>query len=616
MRGSLFHLTFLASVTALVMFTQLGTARLWDRDEPRNAGCALEMMNRGDLIVPIFNDELRHQKPVLLYWLIISAYQVFGVGEFAARFWSALLAIGTVLGTYVIGRRLLDTRSALLAGVLLATSMMFVVAGRAATPDSLLIFCGTAALMFYVLGTFASKPDSEAARLKVDGNWFPQKNRYVIAMYAMMGLGVLAKGPVGFVLPCAMIGMFMLLMRLPPRVEQSNGRGRLIRMIGSMVRPFAPRHFLATLWCMRPLTLVAVVTLVAAPWYVAVGILTEGDWPRIFFLNENLARATSSFEGHWGGLWYYPLVILVGFFPASIFLGPMIVDVKDRLLRNPDSRVAATFLICQVGVQVGLFSLAGTKLPGYITPGYPALALLTGGWLAGLSARIPARPLSWLELMTGPALIAAGVVATTALVVLGVSYLDGQLAIAAIGLILVVGAALMTWLMASGKVAAATTAFSATAVVFATVLFGFGTVLVDSHRQTDRILSRVAANQASPCVAAWGCLESSWVFYGGKPIYELTSERQSMAWRESQRNPWQKKDWPSPEQFVAAHPSAMFITTSERWRELAERLPPDFAILESAEYFLKDDHLVLIGRMTKTGNPSMSRTMENREVLR
>ena len=52
-------------------------------------------MERGDWVTPIFNDELREQKPVLLYWLMMSAYTVFGFGEFGARFWSALLATGS-----------------------------------------------------------------------------------------------------------------------------------------------------------------------------------------------------------------------------------------------------------------------------------------------------------------------------------------------------------------------------------------------------------------------------------------------------------------------------------------------------------------------------------------
>ena len=64
-------LTLVVMVAAAIFFVQLGECQLWDRDEPRNAGCAAEMMQRGDWVVPMFNGELRYQKPVMLYWLCL-----------------------------------------------------------------------------------------------------------------------------------------------------------------------------------------------------------------------------------------------------------------------------------------------------------------------------------------------------------------------------------------------------------------------------------------------------------------------------------------------------------------------------------------------------------------
>ena len=93
MRQTIRHLAILLGVALVVLFSNLGSTRLWDRDEPRNAGCALEMIQRGDYMVPWFNDELRTHKPALVYWLIVSAYHIFGVNEFAARFWSAVLGL-------------------------------------------------------------------------------------------------------------------------------------------------------------------------------------------------------------------------------------------------------------------------------------------------------------------------------------------------------------------------------------------------------------------------------------------------------------------------------------------------------------------------------------------
>jgi len=111
------HQVWIVLAALLVFFTNLGVPQLWDEDEPKNAECAREMMARGDWVVPTFNEQLRYDKPVLLYWLMMSAYQTFGVGEFGARFWSAVLAIGTTLVTYHLGRLLFRPQVGLWAGL-------------------------------------------------------------------------------------------------------------------------------------------------------------------------------------------------------------------------------------------------------------------------------------------------------------------------------------------------------------------------------------------------------------------------------------------------------------------------------------------------------------------
>jgi len=186
MKQLVWHHVLIVTVAVLVMFTNLGGAQLWDRDEPRNAGCAEEMLARGDWVVPTFNGQLRDAKPVMLYWLIMSAYGMFGVGEFAARFWSAVLAVCTVLMTYQIGRRLFNPQVALWAGLILATSLMFAVAGRAATPDSVLIFFVTLALMVYVLGAFPSKRKAGEVLPVGDSSFFPRRWPVAVLLYAVM----------------------------------------------------------------------------------------------------------------------------------------------------------------------------------------------------------------------------------------------------------------------------------------------------------------------------------------------------------------------------------------------------------------------------------------------
>ena len=74
-----------AAIAAVMFLTNLGGSRLWNEDEPKNARCGVEMHERGDWVVPTYNDELRSHKPVLLYWAMRASYAAFGVSEFSAR---------------------------------------------------------------------------------------------------------------------------------------------------------------------------------------------------------------------------------------------------------------------------------------------------------------------------------------------------------------------------------------------------------------------------------------------------------------------------------------------------------------------------------------------------
>ena len=141
--ASRYGIAIVVGLALCVMLTNLGGPRLWDRDEPRNAGCAAEMLAAHDWVVPRFNGELRTHKPILLYWLMLGSYSLLGVNEFSARLPSALLACGTVACVCLMGKHFWGRRAGNWAGLALATSLLFVMAGRAATPDSALIFCSS-----------------------------------------------------------------------------------------------------------------------------------------------------------------------------------------------------------------------------------------------------------------------------------------------------------------------------------------------------------------------------------------------------------------------------------------------------------------------------------------
>ncbi|MFC1757741.1 ArnT family glycosyltransferase, partial [Planctomycetota bacterium] len=285
------HQFVIAALAIALFYTNLGKPKLWDRDEPRNARCAVEMMERHDWTVPTFNGELRTHKPVLLYWLMMSAYALFGVNEFAARFWSAGLAVGTVLLTYSIGRRLLCARTGFWGAFILATTLMFNVAARAATPDSALMFFMTLALAIYVRTSF--RPQESAAEhtapIQSNHRTFYPRRLFAIPLYAAMGMAVLAKGPIGIVLPTAIIGLFLAIVRLSDHVtEIRTASNRFTRITWILLRPFSPFHLLRTAWSMKPFTALASAMAVALPWYLLVGIETDGKWLQSFLLEHNI----------------------------------------------------------------------------------------------------------------------------------------------------------------------------------------------------------------------------------------------------------------------------------------------------------------------------------------
>src|SRR5205807_8282358 len=173
-----------------------GAPSLWDIDEGHNAEAAREMLDSGNWLVPTFNFQLRDHKPPLLYWLQIAGYEWFGVNEFAARLPSALAALTAVLLAYELGRLMFGPSAGLLAGLILGSAGMFCAADHFANPDSLLNMLTLATFYVFWRGV---KRSTDASRL--NGGW------WFIPAALLIGLAVMTKGPVGLLLPAAVIGL-------------------------------------------------------------------------------------------------------------------------------------------------------------------------------------------------------------------------------------------------------------------------------------------------------------------------------------------------------------------------------------------------------------------------
>jgi 4-amino-4-deoxy-L-arabinose transferase-like glycosyltransferase len=439
-------------------------------------------------------------------------------------------------------------------------------------------------------------------------------------MYACMALGVLSKGPVGLILPTAVIGMFLLVMRLPREFKHSvttpmpwtffhwsllavlligvlvldatigplktaafalagvvcYGLWRPRSLAGQCLRPFAPQHFFATCWLMRPITAIAVVLAIAGPWYVWVGLRTDGAWLEGFFLEHNLARATRIFEGHHGTFLFYPASLFGGFFPWSILLVPAVVATIARLRRSDSWNVGYLFAACWIGVYIAAFSLSRTKLPSYITPAYPGVAMMLGAF-AWRWSRGEAFNRVWFRLSFG-ALAFVGVGMCIALPILASIFAPGEQWLGVLGLLPLSAAVIGYTLHIRKQPHLAAACIAALAAIFMTASMGFVGARLGQHQRIDTLMRKTYQSSDQPRLAVHGAFQSSWVFYWGRPIQHVGI--------------WTSND----AETYFRDPDAFLLTTDEAMSHVQPLLPVDVVPLARDRQFLERHDLILLGR--------------------
>ncbi|MEX0670204.1 MAG: glycosyltransferase family 39 protein, partial [Pirellulales bacterium] len=358
-----------AIVAALVLLPNLGGPPLWDDDEPRNAACSLAMHRTGDWVVPTFNGRLRVEKPVLVNWLHLAGFAVAGVNETGVRLASALLTIGTCLLTLRISQALFRPEVGLWAGLAMATCLWTGVSGRAATPDAPLVFCTTLALWLFVRG--ARIPTADGTGWRNGAVYLPVGA--AVGVGVACGLAVLAKGPVGLMLPLVGLGGFCW---WQAAVDPGREGGRLAQLATA---------FAAACRGLRLHVVMATAAAVSLPWYVLVTIRTGGVWLHDFLLVHNVGRFATPMEGHSGSaILYYPAIVLIGMFPWSMASALIAAHARRTVRSGADTSdtVGMRLALCWIAAWVVPFSLAGTKLPGYVWPAYPAIAAAVGLFVA------------------------------------------------------------------------------------------------------------------------------------------------------------------------------------------------------------------------------------------
>ncbi len=311
-----------------------------DRDEPRYAQATKQMLDTGDFVDIRFQDEQANDKPVGIYWLqaaAVKAGEVLGVPDARSAIWlyrmpSLLGAIGAALGTYWCALAFVSRRGAMLAALMMMASAILGVEARLAKTDATLLFTVVFA-MGALARVYLPARTANAAR--------PSLGLLAI-FWSAVAAGVLIKGLVILMV----VGLTTLTLWLLDRSWRWVLR-------------------------LRPFSGVAWAALLVLPWLVAIS-MRVGD---AFLLNsvghDTLGKLVNSQQGHGQPPGFYLVLFFVTFFPASVLTGITVSAVISRR-REP----AVQFLLAWLVPSWIVFELAVTKLPHYVLPLYPAVAIL------------------------------------------------------------------------------------------------------------------------------------------------------------------------------------------------------------------------------------------------
>ncbi len=357
---------WLALISWIAFFSNLGTTGLVDETEPLFAEAARQMLVTGDWITPYFNQVPRFDKPPLIYWLMASAYRMLGVNEWSVRLPSAIAAFTlTSFGFYVLQvyvQKLREKQKPVpgllksfrlhplpwIGSALIALNPEIIAWGRIGVSDLLLTACMSCGLFSFFIG-YIEQDSSSNYCLNFQGK---TNSYWYITFYIFIALAVLSKGPVGLILPLLIISSFALYL------------GKTQELIRELNLVKGGIIFIA----------------ISLPWYILITLKNGHNYLESFFGYHNFQRFTQVVNNHAAPWYFYGIVVLIGFAPWSIHL-PLSM-LKTQFWKRQEWRVrsrvehlslfALIWLICVLT----FFTISVTKLPSYILPSMPAAALL------------------------------------------------------------------------------------------------------------------------------------------------------------------------------------------------------------------------------------------------
>jgi 4-amino-4-deoxy-L-arabinose transferase-like glycosyltransferase len=340
-------LIWLTLAFAVVWLTTLGARKLLNPDEARYAEIPREMVATGDWLTPRLNDLDYFEKPPLQYWATAIAFEALGQSDFAARLWCGLTGLVGILFVGWSGARLFGFNAGFLAATLLASSLMYFVLGHVNTLDM-----GLTLFLTVAVGAFLIAQQSPT-RSKDERN-------FMLVAWIAAALALLSKGIVALALPVLALIVYTL-------VEREYSVWRRLHLLPGFI----------------------LFLVIGAPWLIAVS-LTNPGFAYFFFLHEHFARFLTDVHRRVEPWWYFIPYLIAGALPWVSLVPAALANTwrseKRSATVDQQGFRPRRFLIIWMAVILVFFSISHSKLPPYILPIFPALALLVGDYVVRASA--------------------------------------------------------------------------------------------------------------------------------------------------------------------------------------------------------------------------------------
>ncbi|MFA5038342.1 MAG: glycosyltransferase family 39 protein [Candidatus Omnitrophota bacterium] len=329
------HVLFLLALCYVFFMLGNSVLSLTNPDEVFYSQTAREMMQKDSWMTPYLFGEPQFEKPIMTYWLLRLAFEAGGANPFSARFFPAFFAAIGIVAIYYLGLvGFKDERKALVSSVVMMSSGFYMGLARTVFTDMIFTVFILLSLLCFYWGYSLEK--------RRQAGW--------VLFFVFSALAVLTKGPLGLLIPLAVIAVFLGIRK----------EWRFLKGWGFVLG-------------------LAVFCLLALPWYLFMTKTYGTTFTHEFFYNDHWRRVVEAEHPGADSWYFYPLGAIGSLFPWSVFLVlGFAALLRRRMFREP----FYLFLLLWVAAVFVIFQSAHSKLVSYIFPFFPALALVAGGWMA------------------------------------------------------------------------------------------------------------------------------------------------------------------------------------------------------------------------------------------